>query len=38
MENDIENHLTSINEMKADNMLMLDYDGQSLKNNAKFNS
>jgi len=38
MENDIENHLTSINEMEADNMLKLDYDGQSLKNNEKFNS
>ena len=38
MENDIENHLTSINEMEVDNMLKLDYDGQSLKNNEKFNS
>ena len=37
MENDIEIHLTSINDMKTDNMFMLDYDGQSLKNNAKFN-
>ena len=38
MENDIENHLSNINEMKTDNMLMLDYDGQSLKDNLKFNS
>lgn len=38
MENDIENHLTNINENKTDNMFMLDYDGQSLKDNSKFNS
>ena len=39
MENDIENHLTNnINEMKADNIFKLDYNGQSLKNNLKFNS
>ena len=39
MENDIENHLTTnINEIKTDNLFRLDYKGQSLKDNLKFNS
>ena len=38
MENDIEHHLVNINEIKTDNMFKLDYKGQSLKDNSRFNS
>jgi len=38
MENDIEHHLVNINEIRTDNMFKLDYKGQSLKDNSKFNS
>ena len=39
MENDIKNYLANnINEIKTDIMFMLDYKGQSLKNNIKFDS